>query len=145
MSWRIERAALAFNSRFWREFLSEVLQLQGKFQRQHPRAPEPDHLGLCVEQTWSAFQDSAEVIRNWNDVCIKADKLVGGKYLAVKILLQVAGPVQDEILLRVNSLRFKGSWFFACCGRCLLSMSMCRKMFQQKFRFSMHLDLSVAG
>ena len=74
--------------------------------------PNPITWVYALNRLGSAFQDSSEVIRNWNDVSIKADKLVGGKYLAVKNLLQLAGPVQDEILLRVNSLGFKGSWFF---------------------------------
>ena len=75
--------------------------------------PNPITWVYALNRLGSAFQDPADVIRMWNEVSVKSDRLVGGKYLAVKNLLQVQGPLQDEILRCVNNLGFQGSCFSA--------------------------------
>ena len=64
--------------------------------------------GLLSLQT-SGGWDSGDVIKAWNDQVPKPDRLAGQRFMTVKNILAMDGPVRDPIIHIVNKLGWQGS------------------------------------
>ena len=64
--------------------------------------------GLLSLQT-SGGWDSGGVIKAWNDQAPKPDRLVGQRFMTVKNILALDGPVREPIIHIVNKLGWQGS------------------------------------